>query len=77
MISVKSTFHEMGFGNVEFIDIEFEDPDKLQDYDIIFLNGGYPFYLLHHLKNTGAHVILKKLIDDGKIIVGLSCGHIF
>jgi dipeptidase E len=74
MISVKSTFHEMGFENVDFIDIEFEDPHKLQNYDIIFLNGGYPFYLLHHLKNTGADVILKKLIDDGKIIVGLSCG---
>jgi dipeptidase E len=74
MISVKSTFHEMGFENVDFIDIEFENPHKLQNYDIIFLNGGYPFYLLHHLKNTGADVILKKLIDDGKIIVGLSCG---
>ena len=74
MISVKGTFHDMGFKNVDFIDIEFEEPDKLQDYDIIFLNGGYPFYLLHHLKRTGADVMLKKLIDDGKIIVGLSCG---
>jgi dipeptidase E len=74
MISVKNTFHEMGFKNVDFIDIEFENADKLQNYDIIFLNGGYPFYILHHLKNTGADVMLKKLIDDGKIIVGLSCG---
>lgn len=74
MISVKNTFHDMGFKNVDFIDIEFEDSDKLQNYDIIFLNGGYPFYLLHHLKMTGADTTLKKLIDDGKIIVGLSCG---
>ena len=74
MISVKNTFHDMGFKSVDFIDIEFEDPKRLQNYDIIFLNGGYPFYLLHHLKKTGADVILKKLIDDGKIIVGLSCG---
>ncbi|NMM62242.1 type 1 glutamine amidotransferase-like domain-containing protein [Clostridium sp. P21] len=74
MISVKNTFHEMGFKNVNFIDIEFEDPHKLQDYDIIFLNGGYPFYILHHLKRTGGDIILKRLIDDGKIMVGLSCG---
>jgi dipeptidase E len=74
MISVKNTFHEMGFKYVDFIDIEFENANKLQNYDIIFLNGGYPFYILHHLKNTGTDVILKKLIDEGKIIVGLSCG---
>lgn len=74
MISIKNTFHDMGFENVDFIDIEFEDSGKLQNYDVIFLNGGYPFYLLHHLKKTGADVTLKKLINEGKIIVGLSCG---
>lgn len=74
MISVKNTFHDMGFVNVDFIDIEFEDSGKLQNYDVIFLNGGYPFYLLHHLKKTGAGATLKKLINEGKIIVGLSCG---
>ena len=55
MISVKCTFHEMGFESVDFIDIEFEDSNKLQNYDIIFLNGGYPFYLMHHLKKTGTN----------------------
>ena len=39
MISVKNTFHDMGFKNVDFIDIEFEDSHKLENYDIIFLNG--------------------------------------
>jgi dipeptidase E len=74
MISVKNTFHEMGFKDVDFMDIEFENPDKLKDYDIIYLNGGYPFYILHHLKRTGADIILKRLINEGKIVVGLSCG---
>jgi dipeptidase E len=74
MISVKNTFIEMGFKNVDFIDIEFENPYKLKDYDIIFLNGGFPFYVLHHMKRTGTDVILKQLINDGKVIVGLSCG---
>lgn len=76
MISVKNTFHEIGFKNVEFIDIEFENILKLKKYDVIFLNGGYPFYLIYHLKKSGADIILNELINDGKIVVGLSAGSI-
>ncbi|WP_459481276.1 Type 1 glutamine amidotransferase-like domain-containing protein [Clostridium saccharoperbutylacetonicum] len=76
MISVKNTFHEIGFKNVEFIDIEFEDILKLKKYDVIFLNGGYPFYLIYHLKKSGADIILKELINDGKVVVGLGAGSI-
>lgn len=76
MISVKNTFHEMGYKNIEFIDIEYEDKCKLRKFDVIFLNGGYPFYLLYHLKNSGTDILLNELIDSGKIIIGLSAGSI-
>lgn len=76
MILVKNTFHEIGFQNVEFIDIEFENVLKLKKYDVIFLNGGYPFYLIYHLKKSGADIVLNELINDGKIVVGLSAGSI-
>jgi dipeptidase E len=76
MISVKNTFHEMGFEKVQFIDIEFEDKNKLEGFDVIFLNGGYPFYLLYHLKKSGADIILNKLIEMGKVVIGLSAGSI-
>jgi dipeptidase E len=76
MISVKNTFHEMGAENVQFIDIEFEDRYKLKNFDIIFLNGGYPFYLLYHLKKSGSDMVLNELIDDGKVVIGLSAGSI-
>lgn len=76
MILVKNTFHEIGFKKVEFIDIEFENSLKLKKYDVIFLNGGYPFYLIYHLKKSGADIILNELINDGKIVVGLSAGSI-
>jgi dipeptidase E len=76
MISVKNTFHEMGYRNVEFIDIEFEEKDKLNEFDVIFLNGGHPFYLLYHLKKSGADKILNEMIDSGKVVVGLSAGSI-
>lgn len=76
MISVKNTFNEMGYKNVEFIDVEFEDKHKLNNFDVIFLNGGYPFYLIYHLKKSGADKILSKLIDNGKVVIGLSAGAI-
>lgn len=76
MISVKNTFHEMGFKNVEFIDIEFEDKHKLKKFDIIFLNGGYPFYLLYHLRKSGTDIVLNELINIGKVVIGLSAGSI-
>lgn len=74
MISVKNTFHEMGIKNVQFIDIEFEDKNKLRKFDVVFLNGGYPFYLLYQLKKSGADLVLKELIDDGKVVIGFSAG---
>jgi dipeptidase E len=76
MISVKNTFHEMGYKNVEFIDIEYEDKHKLRNFDVIFLNGGYPFYLIYHLKKSGADKVLNELIDSGKVVIGLSAGSI-
>jgi dipeptidase E len=76
MVSVKNSFHDLGFTNVEFIDIEFEDKHKLRKFDVIFLNGGYPFYLIYHLKKSGADIVLNELIDNGKIVIGLSAGSI-
>ena len=74
MILVKNTFHEMGFKNVEFIDIEFDNINKLRKFDIIFLNGGYPLYLSYHLKVSGADIVLKELIDSGIVFIGASAG---
>ena len=76
MISVKNSFHDLGFTNVEFIDIELEDKHKLRKFDVIFLNGGYPFYLLYHLKKSGADVVLNELINNEKVVIGLSAGSI-
>ncbi|TCZ79310.1 peptidase [Paenibacillus albiflavus] len=63
----------MGFKAVDFIDIEFDDPQKLRQYDLIYINGGNPFYLLHHLRNSKTNTILTELRDKS-IIVGHSAG---
>lgn len=66
-------FLKMGIWHIEFIDIEFDDPSKLEAFDVIYLNGGNPFYLLHHLKRSGADQVLQKMAED-KILLGVSAG---
>ena len=73
-IKAKEDMIGMGFDQVDFTDIEFDQPDTLQNYDVIYINGGNPFYLLYHLKESGTDLIIKKLAEQGVIFVGVSAG---
>lgn len=65
----------MGVAQVDFLDIEHEDPQRLRDYDIIYLSGGNPIYLLHHLRMSGAGDLLTELAQrDDLAIIGASAG---
>jgi dipeptidase E len=75
-IQAKEEFLTMGFNIVEFIDVEFDDIKCLDEHDIIYINGGNPFYLLHHLKKSGADEKLKELSERDVIIVGVSAGSV-
>lgn len=63
---------------VRQVDIVGEDQDSLyqvlKDVDIIWVNGGNTFFLLDQIRKSGFDRIIDKLIDDGKIYVGLSAG---
>ncbi|MEC0276137.1 Type 1 glutamine amidotransferase-like domain-containing protein [Peribacillus frigoritolerans] len=65
-----------GFKKVDFIDIEFDKPELLENYNVIYINGGNPFYLLYHLKKSGADLKLKELAKQNTILVGVSAGAI-
>lgn len=67
-------FTDCGFKEVELIDIEFENPQILIDFDLIFMTGGDPFYLLMQLKRSGADNILKELYARGVFLAGSSAG---
>lgn len=73
-IAAKQELEDMGFKLAQFIDIEFENPTLLQTFDVIYINGGNPFYLLYHLKKSGADKIIAQLADQGVVIVGISAG---
>lgn len=47
---------------------------KLSKADIICVNGGNAFYLLDWVKRSGFDKVVRKLIDDGKLYLGVSAG---
>jgi len=73
-VAAREALENMGFKKVDFLDVEFDNPEKLKDYDIIYINGGNPFYLLYHLKKNGADIIIKELSKKGAVIIGVSGG---
>ncbi|MFC4410761.1 Type 1 glutamine amidotransferase-like domain-containing protein [Chungangia koreensis] len=66
---------ELGATSVTFLDVEFDDPSCLSDCDVIYINGGNPFRLLHHLRKSGAERLLKEA-EPHQSIVGVSAGSI-
>jgi dipeptidase E len=73
-IKAKNVFLTMGIKRVKFLDIEFEDVNQLKQYNVVYINGGNPFNLLHHMKKSGADLILKELVKQNTVIVGVSAG---
>lgn len=73
----KKQMTEAGF-DVEDIDIEGkrekELRDLLKDKDVICVQGGNTFYLLKCVRESGFDKVVKDLINQGKIYVGISAG---
>jgi dipeptidase E len=74
IIEAKTQFYAMGFKIVNVIDIEKDNISQLHEYDITYLGGGNPFYLLEQLRTSGGDEILTKKAASGGILVGVSAG---
>lgn len=72
----KDQFVNMGFLNVNFVDVEKENPEFLKKYKVIYVCGGNTFYLIYHLKKSGADMVLKELIANGIAYIGVSAGSV-
>ncbi|MFA6386204.1 MAG: Type 1 glutamine amidotransferase-like domain-containing protein [Candidatus Paceibacterota bacterium] len=64
--------------NFEEIDIEGKTEIELREFfkdkNVIHIEGGNTFYLLKIIRETGFAVILKDLINEGKVYIGTSAG---
>lgn len=74
-VATYNTFLSLGLKQVDFLDVEFENASNLFVYDVIYIVGGHPFYLMHHLRLSGADAILREINTQGKaFITGSSAG---
>src|SRR3989344_6703321 len=68
----------VGITNIQDIDIrgkkEKELFSLLSQKDIILVNGGNTFYLLKYARETGFDTVIKQLVSNGKLYIGVSAG---
>lgn len=67
-------FKNMGAEIVDFVDIEFQSPKLLLNYDLIYIEGGNPFRLMHWINKSGCKVVFEKFILENKVLSGRSAG---
>ena len=70
--------NELGFDVTEIDLAEVEAAylrDTLPQHDVLYVQGGNGFYLLHHVRRSGFMEIAKPLVENGSLIyVGKSAG---
>ena len=59
---------------VKLIDVEYDDPSLLDHAEIIVLNGGNPYYLMHHLRSSGTGRKLQEKIKANCLVMGICAG---
>ncbi len=73
----KDIMIKLGF-TVQDINIEGKNEQQLwellKDRDVVCVQGGNTFYLLKHVKLSGFDHVVKRLINQGKIYIGISAG---
>lgn len=73
----KNMLIEMGI-HVEDVDIQGKTIDAVRQMlngkDVIYVQGGDPYFLLKHVKRSGFDVVVKELVNKGVLYVGVSAG---
>lgn len=48
--------------------------NTLKNFDLIYVQGGNPFYLLHHIRQSSFAKVMNRLLEEGKWYIGISAG---
>ena len=74
-----SELEELGI-QTDIVDLKHENeislPAKLADKDIIYVNGGNTFFLLHWVRKSGFDKLIANYLKNGALYVGTSAGSI-
>ncbi len=67
---------------MELVEVDLKNPDKsaikekIEQSDVIYVNGGNTFYLLDWVRKSGFADYLKGLLEQGKVYFGVSAGSV-
>ena len=67
---VKSNFENVGAKQVDIIDINKDNVNDILKYEVIYVIGGDPRYLLDLVATTNVKEILKQFLKSGGIYYG-------
>jgi len=70
----KTQLKEMGVEDVAFIDLEVQSAKLLGSYDLIYVNGGNTFSLLHAFNKLNCKDVVLSHLKSGKPYIGVSAG---
>ncbi len=70
----KRIFLKMGAKTIDFIDLEYDDPKLLFQYNLVYLDGGSPFRLMYWIRQSKSEGVFKKLLKENTFIAGRSAG---
>lgn len=70
----KEQLESLGFGVVDFIDLETQGSEMIPDYDVVYVCGGNTFYLLKFARETNFKDAVLKLLNKGGLYIGVSAG---
>jgi dipeptidase E len=63
-----------GVPSVEFFDFDSRASTDLAAFDLVYLAGGNPYYLLQRVRETGVDAIIEGMIAAGRPFIGSSAG---
>lgn len=74
----RQLLYECGIKTIEDLDLKDKTQSELEkiiaDKEIIFVNGGNTFYLLHWIRESGFDKVLPTFLRRGGLYVGVSAG---
>ncbi len=70
----KDQLDKMGFGSVDFIDLETQGANSVSDYDVVYVCGGNTFKLLKFARETNFKDVIWGILNRGGVYIGVSAG---
>ena len=70
----KDQLVKMGFGEVDFIDLETQGAGSIVNYDVVYVCGGNTFKLLKFAREKDFKKVVLKVLDNGGLYIGVSAG---